>query len=88
MESWKNAMVDKRPIVDALIGLLAGSLREKETQENREYVKLLIRAVAFLAEGGLAFRGHDESEDSLRPGNFRRLISFMAALNHEFKATL
>jgi hypothetical protein len=39
--------------------------------------------VKFLLRQGLAFRGHDESEESSNRGKFIELLKFLAANNEE-----
>jgi len=41
---------------------------------NRLFMEHLIDLVLFLGKQELAFRGHDESSDSLNKGNFRELF--------------
>jgi hypothetical protein len=42
---------------------------EKQTSENRMYLKELIRTIIFLARQGLALRGHREDDESENKGN-------------------
>lgn len=44
----------------------------------------MLQAVAFLAAGDLAFRGHDESSSSSNKGNFLRLLDLLARVSPEF----
>ena len=46
--------------------------------QNRVYVKALIEAVLFSSQQGIAFRGHNEGEDSLNPGNFKALMTLLS----------
>lgn len=39
-----------------------------EIEGNRKYIKTLVDISLFLSQQGLAFRGHDESSDSLNQG--------------------
>ena len=48
--------------------------RSDAIQENREHIKSLARAAAFLGGQGLAFRGDDESSDSPNKGNYVELL--------------
>ena len=43
----------------------------EEVRQNREILKTVTEAVLYLSKQELAFRGHDESEDSLNKGNYR-----------------
>ncbi|CAI6376250.1 unnamed protein product [Macrosiphum euphorbiae] len=55
-----------------------GNLFKKNYNENvrlnRLFMEHLINLVLFLGKQELAFRGHDESSDSLNKGNFRELF--------------
>ena len=42
-----------------------------------------LRCIKFLLHQGLAFRGHDESEESSNRGNFIELLKFLAANSEE-----
>ena len=46
--------------------------------QNRAYVAALMEAVLFSSQQGIAFRGHDENDDSLNPGNFRALMQLLS----------
>ena len=46
--------------------------------QNRVYVKALMEAVLFSSQQGIAFRGHNEGEDSLNPGNFKALMTLLS----------
>lgn len=50
-------------------------------KENRDYLKIVIESVLFLAHQGLALRGHDESESSGNKGNFLELLSLLSKYN-------
>jgi hypothetical protein len=48
------------------------------------YKKMLtysLRCIKFLLHQGLAFRGHDESDESSNRGNFIELLKFLAGNN-------
>jgi hypothetical protein len=44
-----------------------------------------LRCLKFLLRQGLAFRGHDESEESNNRGNFLELLKFLASNSEEVK---
>ncbi|KAL5543761.1 hypothetical protein UlMin_007545 [Ulmus minor] len=44
-----------------------------------------VDCIRFLIRQGLAFRGHDESEDSTNQGNFIELLNFLADHNEEVR---
>uniref|UniRef100_A0A2N9IKZ9 DUF4371 domain-containing protein n=1 Tax=Fagus sylvatica TaxID=28930 RepID=A0A2N9IKZ9_FAGSY len=66
------------------------SFHFKQTDQARiEYQTRLnasIDCIRFLLRQGLAFRGHDESEDSSNQGNFLELLRFIADHNEDIKA--
>ena len=44
-----------------------------------------VDCIRFLLRQGLAFRGHDESEESVNQGNFLELLHFVADHNEDIK---
>ncbi|CAG9830448.1 unnamed protein product [Diabrotica balteata] len=44
-----------------------------EVKMNRKIIKKLVSLTCTLAKQELAFRGHEESDDSLNPGNFKAI---------------
>ena len=61
------------------------SIRESVASNTSQYKALYkqrltwtLKCVRFLLRQGLAFRGHDESEDSLNKGNFLELLNWLA----------
>ena len=62
------------------------SQHAKKVKENRGFLAIIIETIIFLAKQGLAFRGHDESPESLNRGNFLELINFQ--YNSELKTHL
>jgi len=56
------------------------------TKENHLIrLKASIKAVRYLLHQGLAFRGHDETEESTNKGNFRELVQLLAEENDKVK---
>ncbi|CAH0393437.1 unnamed protein product [Bemisia tabaci] len=49
----------------------------EKVKENREILKRLIDVVCFLAKQELPFRGHDESEDSLKKSNYVEVLELL-----------
>ncbi|TVU15276.1 hypothetical protein EJB05_38787, partial [Eragrostis curvula] len=47
-----------------------------------------IKAVRYLLHQGLAFRGHDESEESIKKGNFKELVRLLAEENDKVKQAI
>ena len=71
-------------LLSALAGPVHVSKVALEKKSTREYLKIMLQAVAFLAAGGLAFRGHDESSSSSNKGNFLRLLDLLASVSPDF----
>ncbi|XP_052177637.1 uncharacterized protein LOC127791699 [Diospyros lotus] len=53
--------------------------------DYRIHLNASINCIQLLLQQGLAFRGHDESEDSNNQGNFLELLQFLANHNKEIK---
>ena len=47
----------------------------EDANNNREYLKIELDCLHFLASQGLAMRGHDEIIDSINKGNFLELLN-------------
>ena len=71
-------------LLSALAGPVHASKVALEKKSTREYLKIMLQAVAFLAAGGLAFRGHDESSFSSNKGNFLRQLDLLASVSPDF----
>ena len=54
---------------------------KKVVDENREYVKNIVKTLIFLGRQGISLRGHRENEESLNRGNFLELLMFQAKSN-------
>ena len=48
-------------------------------------LKNITKAALYLSRQELAFRGHDESSDSLNKGNYRELLESFAKMDSVFK---
>lgn len=59
-------------------------LHQEQESVHIKRLTLSINSCIFLALQGLAFRGHDESEESYNRGNFLEILSFIANNNEEF----
>uniref|UniRef100_A0A2N9G1E3 DUF4371 domain-containing protein n=1 Tax=Fagus sylvatica TaxID=28930 RepID=A0A2N9G1E3_FAGSY len=53
--------------------------------EYRTRLNASIDCIRFLLRQGLAFRGHDESEDSSNQGNFLKILRFLTDHNEDIK---
>ena len=70
-----------------LLSVLAGPVHASNValeKYTREYLKVMLQAVGFLAAVGLACGGHDESPSSSNKGNFLRLLDLLARVSPEF----
>ena len=79
-----EALMNEKQHIEAIIS-------KKTTQARNDYrtrLNAFVDCVRFLLRQGLAFRGHDESEDSSNQGNFLELLRFHAAHNEDIKAVV
>ena len=53
-------------------------LHRQELEDDRQYLARLVDVSKTLAKCGLAFRGHDETANSLDKGNFREIVDLLA----------
>lgn len=65
-------------------------IKMKQDQENQDniIIRISIKACIWLALQGLAFRGHDESDESYNRGNFLEFISFIGTLDENLASVL
>jgi hypothetical protein len=54
----------------------------KEIQDNQLRLKASVDSVQWLVLQGCAFRGHDESLDSINQGNFVELVKLVSTYDH------
>ena len=85
-KKWKTFDATER------VDILFSRARREEVQrhneqvrQNRETLKTNSEAVLFLSKQELAFRGHDESNDSLNKGNYRELLECFAKFDSVFE---
>ena len=88
-KKWKTFDATER------IDILFSRARREEVQrhneqvrQNRKTLKAISEAVLFLSKQELAFRVHDESNDSLNKGNYRELLECFAKLDSVFERLL
>ena len=60
----------------------------EEVRQNREILKTVSEAELYLSKQELAFRGHDESEDSPNKGDYRELLESFAKFDSVFEQRL
>jgi hypothetical protein len=88
-KTWKTYGAGVR--VDSLISQARRDeiqRHNEEVRQNREILKTITEAVLYLSKQELAFRGHDESEDSLSKGNYRELLESFAKFDSVFERRL
>ena len=62
--------------------------RSAEVLENRSPLKTLLRATSFLGRQEIAFRGHDECEESDNKGNFREFLETLSDIDENLKSRM
>ena len=70
---------------------IESALTKQSDQAKIEYrIRLTasVDCIRFLLQQGLAFRGHDEYDDSKNKGNFRELLNFLAKRNESIDKVL
>ncbi len=88
-KTWKT--YGSGPRVDCLISQARRDeiqRHNEEVRQNREMLKNITEAVLYLSGQELAFRGHDESSDSLNRGNYRELLERFAKMDSVFERQL
>ncbi|XP_050376893.1 uncharacterized protein LOC126794271 [Argentina anserina] len=60
----------------------------KDIEDNQLRLIASIESVRYLASQGIAFRGHDESEESLNQGPFRQLIKSFRRVSLDIKRVI
>ncbi|XP_061342597.1 uncharacterized protein LOC133288795 [Gastrolobium bilobum] len=93
----KNAMSMHKNVVSSScdlmnqsqhIEILVEKLTTQEIATNRLRLQVYVDVTRWLALQGCAFRGHDESLDSINRGNFLQMIKFLASYNQEVAAVV
>ena len=84
-KTWKT--YSSGPRVDSLVSQARRDeiqRHNEEVSQNREMFKTITEAVLYLPRQELAFRGHDESNESLNRGNYRELLECFAKMDSVF----
>ncbi|PUZ40799.1 hypothetical protein GQ55_9G452100 [Panicum hallii var. hallii] len=84
--SAHNAAQERYNLFMTPHGAIDDKIVKVDSEERRLYKMRLtysLRCLRFLLQQGLAFRGHDESEESSNRGNFIELLKWLAANNEE-----
>ena len=61
------------------------SLGEQTLQINRHYIKTIAEVILLCARQDIALRGHDESDKSENPGNFKAILHLIANHDDQFQ---
>jgi hypothetical protein len=67
---------------------LAEKERREQVEKNRNVISSLCKVTTFLARQNLAFRGHDESENSSNKGNYLELIQLISVFDSNLASYL
>ena len=62
------------------------SRSERQIADNRYYIGCIIEVLLLCAQQGIALRGHDETEESMNPGNFKRIFQFLVSRDPQLQA--
>ena len=82
-KAWNNYEALKNQ--DQHIQVAFAKQTEQSQSKYRTRLNSSIDCVRFLLWQGLAFRGHDEYENSVNQGNFLELLKFLTAHNDDVK---
>ena len=83
MERWQNKLnIDSGKNISVINQIDPD--RMSVVLENREYIKLLLQYHIYFVKNELAYRGHDETEDSISPGKWKDFIDLQLKTNPEF----
>ena len=61
------------------------SLGEQALQLNRHYITIIAEVILLCAHQDIALRGHDESDKSENPGNFKAILQLVANHDDQFQ---
>ena len=61
------------------------SLGDQALQMNRHYIKTIAEVILLCARQDIALRGHDESDKSENPGNFKAILQLVANHDDQFQ---
>ena len=75
MMSWKEYKL--RAKAGSSVATQLDQMGTQGDHSEQGYVKALMEALLFGAQQGIAFQGHNESEDLLNPGNFKALMAIL-----------
>lgn len=88
INSYHNAAVKRcNNLLKPRQSIVCALNKQRDVAKEEYFIRLCtsINAVRYLLHQGLAFRGHDESEESENRGNFLELVKLMAEQNEKIK---
>ncbi|KAL5545449.1 hypothetical protein UlMin_005136 [Ulmus minor] len=82
-QAWRNceALMKEKQHIETIIFKQS----KQAKKEYRIHLKASVDCVRFLLQQGLAFRRHDESNNSLNQGNFLEFLQFASSLNDDIR---
>ena len=86
MLSWNQYLLGRK--TGTSVDSLLDTLQEKKKQENRHYLCTIIQLLLFCCLQEIAVRGHRESDESQRRGNFLELLNLIAQHDPVIKARI
>uniref|UniRef100_A0A1X7TXN3 DUF4371 domain-containing protein n=1 Tax=Amphimedon queenslandica TaxID=400682 RepID=A0A1X7TXN3_AMPQE len=86
MAAWKD--YEKRVATGESIGCQLDRMGSKVISDKRKYVKAVMECILHCALQGIALHGHDESDDSLNPGNLKSLMTLLSRHSPEVNQRL
>ena len=83
-QAWRKCevLLNQKQHIETILSKQSNQVRS----EYRIRLNASVDCVRFLLRQGIAFRGHDESENSSNQGNFLELLRFLADHNQDIKA--
>ena len=83
-QTWRKCevLLNQKQHIETIISKQSNQVRS----EYRIHLNAFVDCVRFLLRQGIAFRGHDEFENSSNQGNFLELLRFLADHNQDIKA--
>jgi hypothetical protein len=84
MTKWENSRLIAEGKMPSIANLIDPE-RESLVSANREYFKHLVRYHIYFCKNELPYRGDDESEDTISPGNWKDFVNMQLETNSDFK---
>ena len=84
MTRWESYSTQKKNPAAGIINMLDPE-RPSVVENNREYMKTLLEYHRYFCSEEIAYRGHDETNESLNAGKWKEFIKTMLCTNPTFK---